>query len=249
MLNGNYICKDVLEEHQKSSALDAVNSNSNTNNKEKKMVVKLFDVALDRTLTIVDFTLKTSQYVVATNFVIENYTNEKLVYVKMNVIHGEVPTDPRDIEPGEKLQFSSHKRSFATYGFCAIAIWQYKDRFIVVICQVPLTAVGGVNTLSIGITKPGVKYTNLTVPSDKSFEAHYKSIKTGLSSSDSHYKAFQDCGYSDSIQDISVEDRDITITGRMGTLKNCVVEIEIIPHREDDFAPQLIKHARDYANK
>uniref|UniRef100_A0A914V0U8 Uncharacterized protein n=1 Tax=Plectus sambesii TaxID=2011161 RepID=A0A914V0U8_9BILA len=222
-----------------------MNRDQHSNRKEKK----LFGVELGPVLTVADLSLKSADYMVVANLAIENYTNEKLKLVKVDIIRGELPNEPRDIAPGEKLQFCSRKGSWTLYGVCALAIWQYKDRLIVVMWKVPLTIKGGYNNLGVGITNPGVKHSEITIKPGISFDNHYKLIQSTLGSSDCNYKAFQYRDYNASIQDISVEDRDITISGRMGILKNCEVGIEIIPHREDDFAPHLINYAEEHAKK
>uniref|UniRef100_A0A914V1Q6 SNTX MACPF/CDC-like domain-containing protein n=1 Tax=Plectus sambesii TaxID=2011161 RepID=A0A914V1Q6_9BILA len=250
-----YDVRDDLSQHQILTSSCTVNSNLDTNetpdpnNKEKKRVMKLYGVPLDHVLTVAGSQLNSSEDGLVVDCAIENYTNEKLKFVKVNIVRGEVPNGLRDIEPGEKLQFGNNRKQTSRSLFAngqegwAVASWQYKDRLIVVI-----TDIRNDNRLGIGITKPGVKHSDITIKYDKNFDYHCDSTMSSFNRSDCYYKVFR---YAQrySKEDISVEDGDIMITGRMGAEKNFAVEIKIIPHRDEDYAPQLIDYARDCVKK
>uniref|UniRef100_A0A914CX22 Uncharacterized protein n=1 Tax=Acrobeloides nanus TaxID=290746 RepID=A0A914CX22_9BILA len=197
----------------------------------------------DSCLTVVGLACD-NDFAVVCNFEVDNFTNQTLIHKKLELIHGEIPHPPRDIQPGVKLKFGSRKGSYTLYGVGAICTWEFKNRLIVVFWQVPLSGVGGDNILGLAITYPGITHSDISLDriqcgtNTYAFENYCEGV-TSKTADGKIFKTSYFREFEDSTEWIEVEDKDIIVRGIMGTSKHCQAHVEIIPHSDNDFADKV----------
>uniref|UniRef100_A0AC34FZJ8 Uncharacterized protein n=1 Tax=Panagrolaimus sp. ES5 TaxID=591445 RepID=A0AC34FZJ8_9BILA len=178
---------------------------------------------------------------------IDNFTKETLAFVGYQEQHGWFIFDTKDknISPGHRFVFHTQKQKMSLYGVAVMCAWKFHNSLISASWQIPLSSVGGLNSICFGITKPGINFDEV---SQECLESLVKN-KQGLV--DDYYEGGQRSGHFISIkkrtfkkgvESESIKNNDICVSVRMTATSACNLSIQIRPRDVHNYAPELLKH-------